>query len=63
MTEIFWVEDLMNGNTLDNRYYSTKAEAVTRRNEIGYGVVKSHVVAKEGPIPASREEPARRSEE
>ncbi len=64
MNEIYWVEDGMSKGVLDNRYYSTKEEAVARRNEIGYGLVKSrHIAAKNGPIPASREEPARRSDD
>ena len=45
MTEIFWVEDYLSGNVLENKYYSTRAEAATRRNELGYGLVKSLEIA------------------
>jgi len=40
MTEIFWIEDTLNGEVIDNKYYSTREEAVTFRNELGYGLVK-----------------------
>ena len=51
MTEIFWVEDFMSGNVMENKYYSTRAEAVTRRNEMGYGLVKSLKLQDGGVIP------------
>lgn len=41
MTRIFWVEDFMSGEVMENKYYSTREEATTRRNELGYGLVKS----------------------
>ncbi len=41
MTEIFWVEDYMSGEVMEHRYYPTREEAATRRNELGYGLVKS----------------------
>ncbi len=41
MTEIFWIEDYLSGIVLENKYYSTHAEAATRRNELGYGLVRS----------------------
>jgi len=51
MTEIFWVEDFLSGNVLENKYYSTRAEATIRRNEIGYGLVKSFELQDGGVIP------------
>jgi len=42
MTEIFWVEDFLSGEVIDNKYYSTREEAVARRNDLWYGIVKSH---------------------
>ncbi len=51
MTEIFWVEDFMSGNVMENKYYSTRAEAATRRNEMGYGLVKSLKLQDGGVIP------------
>ena len=41
MIEIFWVEDYLSGETLEGMYYSTREEATARRNELGYGIVKS----------------------
>ena len=41
MTEIFWIEDYMSGEIMEHRYYQTREEAATRRNELGYGLVKS----------------------
>lgn len=41
MTKIWWVEDYLSGAVIDNRHYATKEEAVERRGELGYGVVKS----------------------
>ena len=41
MTELFWIEDLMSGEVMEHRYYKTRAEATARRNEMGYGAVKS----------------------
>ena len=51
MTEIFWVEDFMSGNVLENKYYSTRAEAAARRNELGYGIVKSLKLQDGGVVP------------
>ena len=39
--KIWWVKDPLNGENLEDTYYSTKEEADARRNEIGYGVVTS----------------------
>jgi len=44
--KIWYVKDFLSGETIDNRYFSTKAEAVARRNELGYGIV-SHFEMKE----------------
>ena len=41
MTEIFWIEDSLGGEVLENKYYSTRNEATARRNEMGYGIIKS----------------------
>ncbi len=41
MTEIFWVEDFMSGEVLEHQYYQTRKLAATRRNELGFGIVKS----------------------
>jgi hypothetical protein len=41
MIELFWVEDFLSGEVLEHHYYSTREEATTRRNELGYGIVKS----------------------
>jgi len=41
MTEIFWVEDFLSGEVIDDKYYSTREEAAARRNEMWYGIVKS----------------------
>ena len=41
MTEIFWIEDFLSGEVIENKYYSTRKEAATRRNEMGYGLVKA----------------------
>lgn len=55
MTEIWWVEDFLSGEVLENRYYSEKQEAVDRRNELGYGIVKSFELQDGGMCPnASR---------
>ena len=51
MTEIFWVEDFLSGNVLENKYYSTRAEAVTRRDERGCGFVRSLELQNGGVIP------------
>ncbi len=51
MTEIFWVEDLMSGEVMENKYYSTRAEAAARRNEMGYGFVKSFKLQDGGVVP------------
>lgn len=40
MIRIWWVEDFLSGQVLENKYYSEKQEAVDRRNELGYGMVK-----------------------
>lgn len=48
MTEIFWVEDLMSGEVMEHRYYQTREAAATRRNEMGYGFVKSMVLQEGG---------------
>ena len=45
MDRIWWVEDFLSGKVLENKYYSTREEAVTRRNELGYGLVKFAGVA------------------
>ena len=41
MTEIFWIEDFMSGKVMEHQYYQTRAKAAARRNELGYGIVKS----------------------
>lgn len=38
--EIFWVEDFLSGEVIDNKYYSTREEASICRNAMGYGLVK-----------------------
>lgn len=40
MTEIFWVEDFLNGEVIDNKYFSTKVEAMAFRIFLGYGLIK-----------------------
>lgn len=47
MSKIWWIEDYLSGKAIDNRYYSTKEEAIARRDELGYGHVKSWEVIKE----------------
>ena len=47
MGRIWWVEDFLSGQVIENKYYSEKAEAVARRNELGYGMVKSWEVKDE----------------
>jgi hypothetical protein len=42
MTELWFVEDFMSGNVLENKYYSTKAEAVAARERLCYGIIKSY---------------------
>jgi hypothetical protein len=51
MIEIWYVEDYMSGQVMENKYYSTHAEATTRRNELGYGLVKSLELQDGGVIP------------
>ncbi len=51
MTEIFWVEDYMSGEVMEHRYYSTREEAATQRNELGYGLVRSFELQDGGVIP------------
>ncbi len=41
MTELWFIEDPMSGEVMEHRYYQTHAEATTRHNEMGYGIVKS----------------------
>jgi len=41
MAKIWWVEDALSGGCVDDKYFSTKAEAVTFRNLLSYGFVKS----------------------
>lgn len=41
MTKIWWVEDYLSGNVLENRHYTTQEEAVAARERLGYGMVKS----------------------
>jgi len=38
--KIFWVEDFLSREVIENKYYSTREEAAARRNELGYGLVK-----------------------
>ena len=40
MIEIWFVQDFLSGEVIDNKYYSIRGEAVARRNELGYGIVK-----------------------
>lgn len=40
MTRIWWVEDFLSGAVLDNQHYITHKEAVDKRNELGFGIVK-----------------------
>ncbi|MEE8494587.1 MAG: hypothetical protein V3S25_11130 [Nitrospirales bacterium] len=42
MNRIWWVEDYLSKEVLENKHYSSKEEAVKRRNELGYGLVKYH---------------------
>ena len=37
---IYWVEDFLSKDVIEQKFYSTKAEAVDRRNELGYGIVR-----------------------
>ena len=37
---VYWVEDCLSGETLENKYYSSKDEAMARRNELGFGFVR-----------------------
>lgn len=41
MIEIWWVEDFLSGETLENQYYPTQEEAVAARERLGYGFVTS----------------------
>lgn len=40
MTRIWWVEDYLSKKVIDNKHYTTHREAMIRRNELGYGLVK-----------------------
>lgn len=51
MTEIWYVEDFLSGQVLENKYFSTQREAAEFRNRLGYGIVLSHQFADGGPIP------------
>ena len=51
MIEIWFVQDYLSGNVLENKHYSEKAEAVEARNRLGYGLVKSHRLQNGGVIP------------
>lgn len=46
--KMWFVRDWLSGETIDNRYYTTKDEAVARRNELGYGVVYSYEFLENG---------------
>ena len=48
VSKIWWVEDYLSGEVIDNKHYSDKAEAVTERNRLGYGIVKSWEPRPEG---------------
>lgn len=37
---LWYVQDWLTKECLDGRYYTTKQEAVDRRNELGYGIVR-----------------------
>lgn len=55
MTEIWWVEDFLSGQVLENKHYFTKEEAVAARERLGYGIVKSFELQDGGVCPnASR---------
>ena len=41
---IWFVEDYLSGGVIDDKYFSTKEEAVTLRNLLGYGIVKSYQI-------------------
>ena len=50
--KVFWVEDFLSGEVIDNKYYSIREEAAARRNELGYGIVKefkSQKAVRNGP--------------
>lgn len=50
MFKIWFVEDYLSGEVIDSRFYSEHQEAVDRRNELGYGVVKSYSFGSKGQI-------------
>jgi len=51
MIEIWFVEDYLSDNVLENKHYSDKTEAVKARTRLGYGLVKSHQLTDGGVIP------------
>lgn len=51
MTEIWFVEDFLNGGVIGHRYFSTEAEAVDFRNPLGYGLIKSLKLQDGGVVP------------
>jgi hypothetical protein len=40
---IWYVQDWLTKDCLDGRYYTDKQDAVDRRNELGYGIVREIV--------------------
>jgi hypothetical protein len=36
---IYWIEDYLSGEVIEQKFYSEKSEAVDRRNALGYGFV------------------------
>jgi hypothetical protein len=37
---IYWIEDYLSGEVIEQKFYSEKSEAVDRRNALGYGFVR-----------------------
>ena len=51
MTRIWWVEDFLSGQVLENRHYFSQDEAVAARDRLGYGIVKHHDLQDGGVCP------------
>lgn len=55
MSKIWWVEDFLSGQVLENKHYATHEEALAARERLGFGLVKSHEIQDGGACPnASR---------
>ena len=51
MIEIWYIEDFLSGQVIDNLYFSTKRAAVNFRNRLGYGIVLGYQFQDGGVIP------------